>query len=77
MTLYEFMKKQSITQHQMAEMVDVSQATISRWLSQDLYPDWYNLVKIHEATTGLVTADDFYEQFVESEWETGNVQEKS
>jgi transcriptional regulator with XRE-family HTH domain len=70
------MKKQRITQVEMAEMLDVSQATVSRWLSQEVYPDWYNLVKIHESTTGLVTADDFYEQFVFYEIEGGHEQEK-
>jgi len=69
MTLYEYMKKQRITQVEMAELCDVSQPTLSRWLNQETYPDWYNLVKINEATTGLVTANDFYEQFVECDYE--------
>ena len=71
MTLYEYMQRQKITQNEMADIVGVSQATISRWLASELYPDWLNLVKIHEATSGLVTANDFFDDFVES-WESEN-----
>ena len=60
MKIKDFLSDEKITQEQFAEMVGVSQATVSRWCDGFQKPASSLMTKILIATKGKVTANDFY-----------------
>lgn len=60
MKLKDFLKEEKITQEQFAEVIGVSQATVSRWCEGLQIPTPKQMNKILLATKGKVTANDFY-----------------
>lgn len=60
MKLETYITRKGLTQAEFAELADVSQPTISRLLNGvGPRPSWKTLAKIHEATNGAVSANDF------------------
>ena len=62
MKLSEYRAKKKLTLAVLAEMVGVSESTISRYETGHRRPEWPVLARITEITAGDVTANDFVEQ---------------
>ncbi|MDR9777234.1 YdaS family helix-turn-helix protein [Rhizobium hidalgonense] len=60
MTLDDFLNSKSpkMSHAAFAELIDASQATVSRYLNGDRFPPPETIRKIVSATKGKVTADD-------------------
>ncbi|MEM9046722.1 MAG: helix-turn-helix transcriptional regulator [Pseudomonadota bacterium] len=58
--LSDWLKANNITQKRFAEIIGANQAAVSRYC-QDRVPDRDRMAKIHSATNGEVTANDFFD----------------
>jgi len=59
MNLKHFLAEKGLTQEQFAKLSDLTQASISRYLTDKQKPDLVALLKIRKATRGKVDAKDF------------------
>ena len=59
MNLKTFRKSEKLTLDQMAARLGVSGATVQRWETGKMRPDWKHIPAIERATGGKVTAADF------------------
>ena len=59
MKLQQWKDKEGLTNQQIADLVGVSQGSISRYINHVVRPEWPNIQKIITATNGEVTANDF------------------
>lgn len=59
MTLTEFMKSRSLTDAQLAEMLDCSPGALRKWRYGERTPRPDQMRRILEVTDGLVTPNDF------------------
>ncbi len=59
MTLSEYLLRPGVTAAHLARQVGVSQSTIGRWADGSMDPSLGGLKRLHEATGGLVTPNDF------------------
>lgn len=59
MHLSEYMAAQRLSDDQMAELIGIDRATVSRIRRGRMKPGWGTLAKIKAATEGAVTANDF------------------
>jgi len=61
MKLETWLARQGITQAELAKLSNVSQPTISRLLNGETpLPSWTTITRLHQATGGAVTANDFF-----------------
>lgn len=60
MQIYEWRILKALTQTQAAELIGVSQATVSRW-EMGAMPEARQIRLVTKATNGEVTANDFVE----------------
>ena len=60
MKLSYFLKKSKITYVELAEVLDVSLATVYRYAHDERVPRKHVMKKLVEFTGGQVTANDFY-----------------
>lgn len=61
MKLRAWIDHQGMSQAEAADLLGVSEATMSRWISGKDRPNWPNLAKITLVSKGLVSAADFME----------------
>ncbi len=59
MHLSEYLIENNLTQQNFADMLNVSQPTVSKWLQGLTRPSWEVIKLITEETEGAVTANDF------------------
>ena len=59
MTLGDYLASNGLKASAFAARLGVDRSTVGRWLSGVQRPDWDTLEKIHAATGGAVTANDF------------------
>lgn len=59
MNLKDWRKQNGLSMERAAEILDLSQSTISRIEAGKQWPDKATVLKIVELTDGLVTANDF------------------
>lgn len=62
MQFSEYVNKQNITQEELADILDTTQASICRWLKGENIPRPEQMARITEWSGGEVTANDFYER---------------
>lgn len=60
MTLQEYLAEARIDRHQFADRISVSAETVRRYLNGDRIPDKKIMGRIALATSGKVTANDFF-----------------
>lgn len=65
MGLAEWMSSADLTDQKLAELVGVDRSTITRVRRGDTRPSWELAAKIKEASSGVVTADDFLPEAAE------------
>lgn len=61
MKLRAWIDHQGMSQAEAADLLGVSEASMSRWISGKDRPSWPNLAKITLVSKGLVSAADFME----------------
>ncbi len=59
MQLGDYLESEGITAAEFAKRIDRSEATVSRIVRGVNRPDWGTMQKIHLATKGKVTPNDF------------------
>jgi hypothetical protein len=60
MTLDDYLNLKSIARPAFAELIGTSPQSLARYLDRSRIPEKNTMVRIAEATNGLVTANDFY-----------------
>ncbi len=60
MNLNDWIKTKNLTTSQFAEMLGVSQPTVSRWINGVLFPSRKSIAAIIKTTNGEVSANDIF-----------------
>ena len=59
MKLETYLKDKRIPQNEFARSIDVSPATVNRWIKSNRRPNWVTMERIKEVTGGRVKPNDF------------------
>lgn len=65
MKLSDYIDGANLTRAEFAALIDVDEASLSRYISGSRRPNWDVLHRIRDATGGRVTANDFMNETVE------------
>tara|TARA_A100001037_G_C15044609_1_gene587147 strand:+ start:50 stop:244 length:195 start_codon:yes stop_codon:yes gene_type:complete len=60
MKLIQYLVQNEISQKKLAELLQVSQPTIHKWLNDKAIPSGRRIVEIERLTDGKVSAKDFF-----------------